>query len=116
MKAPRQSIDYLNDIIDAIEKAEAFSRDMSMDEFLADEKTLYATVRAIEIIGEASKHVPERVRQRYPDLPWRQMSGMRDKLIHAYFGVDATVIWKTVKEDIPPIKNALHRVIKETPD
>lgn len=116
MKAPRQSIDYLNDIIDAIEKAEAFSSDMSMDEFLADDKTLYATVRAIEIIGEASKNVPERVRQRYPDLPWRQMSGMRDKLIHAYFGVDATVIWKTVKEDIPPIKNALHRVIKETPD
>ena len=116
MKAPRQSIDYLNDIIDAIGKAEAFSSDMSMDEFLADDKTLYATVRAIKIIGEASKHVPERVRQRYPDLPWRQMSGMRDKLIHAYFGVDATVIWKTVKEDIPPIKKALYRVIQETHD
>ena len=73
MKAPRQSIDYLNDIIDAIGKAEAFSSDMSMDEFLADDKTLY-------------------------------------------FGVDATVIWKTVKEDIPPIKNALYRVIQETHD
>lgn len=114
MKAPRQSIDYLNDIIGAIEKAEAFSCGMTIDEFLADEKTLYATVRAIEIIGEASKHVPESVRDRYPDLPWKQMSGMRDKLIHAYFGVDATVIWKTIREDIPPIKNALQQVLKET--
>jgi len=114
MKAPRQSIDYLNDIIDAIEKAEAFSCGMTIDEFLADDKTLYATVRAIEIIGEASKHVPESVRERYPDLPWKQMSGMRDKLIHAYFGVDATVIWKTVSKDIPLIKNALQRVLKET--
>ncbi|MCQ8893254.1 MAG: DUF86 domain-containing protein [Methanolinea sp.] len=60
MKAPRQSIDYLNDIIGAIEKAEAFSCGMTIDEFLTDDKTLYATVRAIEIIGEASKHVPER--------------------------------------------------------
>ncbi|HNQ30847.1 MAG TPA: DUF86 domain-containing protein [Methanolinea sp.] len=71
-------------------------------------------MRAIEIIGEASKHVPESVRERYPDLPWKQMSGMRDKLIHAYFGVDATVIWKTVSKDIPLIKNALQRVLKET--
>jgi uncharacterized protein with HEPN domain len=114
MKAPRQSIDYLNDIIGAIEKVEAFSCGMTIDEFLADDKTLYATVRAIEIIGEASKHVPESVRERYPDLPWKQMSGMRDKLIHAYFGVDATVIWKTAREDIPLIKNALQRVLKET--
>ena len=114
MKAPRQSIDYLNDIIGAIEKAEGFSFGMTIDEFLADDKTLYATVRAIEIIGEASKHVPESVRERYPDLPWKQMSGMRDKLIHAYFGVDATVIWKTVSKDIPLIKNALQRVLKET--
>lgn len=115
MTAPRQSIDYLNDIIEAIGKAEEFSHDMSVEEFLADDKTLYATIRAIEIIGEASKQVPQSVRDQYSDLPWRQMSGMRDKLIHAYFGVDATVIWKTVKEDIPQIKNALDRVIRELP-
>lgn len=78
MSAHRQSIDYLNDIIGPIEKAEEFSRGMTLDEFLADDKTLYASVRAIEIIGEASKHVPGSVRERFPDLPWRQMSGMRD--------------------------------------
>jgi len=113
MKTHRQSLDYLNDIIEAMEKAEAFSRDMSQEDFLTDEKTIYATVRAIEIVGEASKNIPKHVREKYPDLPWRQMSGMRDKLIHAYFGVDAAVIWKTVKEDIPKIKISLDRVIRE---
>ena len=64
-----------------------FVRDMSYEEFVKDTKTVYAVIRAIEIIGEAVKNIPEDVRNKYPEIPWRAMAGMRDKVIHAYFGV-----------------------------
>jgi uncharacterized protein with HEPN domain len=79
----------------------------------SDEKTIFATVRALEIIGEAAKHIPQRVKQRYPDLPWREMMAVRDKVIHAYFGVDGSVIWKTVHEDIPPLLPHLRHILLE---
>lgn len=109
----REYTDYLHDILDAMDKAVAFSRDFSREDFLSDEKTIFATVRALEIIGEAAKHIPQRVKQRYPDLPWREMMAVRDKVIHAYFGVDGSVIWKTVHEDIPPLLPQLRRILLE---
>ena len=72
--------------------------------FCSDAKTAYAVIHALEIIGEATKRLPESVKKAYPDLPWRSMAGMRDKLIHDYFGVDFTVIWKTVSDDLPDWK------------
>jgi uncharacterized protein with HEPN domain len=69
-------------------------------------------VRAIEIIGEAAKNVPEQVRKKYPDVPWKQMAGMRDKLIHEYFGVDLEILWETAKDDVPQLKTPISEVME----
>ena len=66
---------------------------MNLEEFKSDEKTSYAIVRCIEIIGEATKQIPSEVRDKYPEIPWRDMAGMRDKRIHFYFGLDVKKIW-----------------------
>jgi uncharacterized protein with HEPN domain len=77
---------------------------LTYERFVKDKKTVDAVVRNLEIIGEAAKHIPERVRKKYPSVPWRDMAGMRDRLIHWYFGVNLDVVWKTVKERLPIVK------------
>lgn len=111
MTPVREYADYLLDISDAIGKIEDFTRDMTVEQFVADVKSAYAVIRALEIIGEAAKNIPSAVKDKFPELPWREMAGMRDKLSHEYFGVDPHVVWKTVKEDLPKLKVNLKPVI-----
>jgi uncharacterized protein with HEPN domain len=112
MNQKRLYIDYLRDILENAEKAVEFVSGMTGDEFLGDEKTVFAVIRAIEILGEATKKIPVEVREKYSDIPWREMAGTRDKLVHDYFGVNLTVIWITVTEDIPLLIPLLKQVIK----
>ena len=107
MKTPRSTLDYLDDILDAAGKIEIFTRGMSYEEFSGDDKTVYAVTRALEVIGEATKCIPHQVRERDPSLPWSEMAGMRDKLIHAYFGINRAIIWRTIRDDIPPLRSAV---------
>jgi len=79
---------YVKDIIQNMVDAEEFIQGLSYETFISDKKTFNAVVRSIEVIGEATKSIPDRVRNRYTDIPWNEMAGMRDKLIHFYFGVD----------------------------
>ncbi|WOX56576.1 DUF86 domain-containing protein [Methanoculleus palmolei] len=107
MTVQRSTLDYLDDILDAVDKIEIFTRGMSYEEFFGDDKTVYAVTRALEVIGEATKCVPRQVRERYPSLPWSEMAGMRDKLIHAYFGINRAIIWRTIRDDISPLRSAV---------
>jgi uncharacterized protein with HEPN domain len=76
------------------------------------EKTL-AVIRALEVIGEAARHIPGTLREKYADVPWEDMVGMRSKLIHDYFGVDLNVVWRTVHEDLPPLRDAVAQILAE---
>lgn len=113
MTAPREFVDYLCDIRDAAAKARQFVARMTFDQFAADEKTAYAVVRCLEIIGEAARKVPEPVRARYPQMPWQEMMGMRNVLIHDYMGVNYRVVWNTVQDDLRPLAPELERMIAE---
>lgn len=103
-------LDYIDDMLDAILKIEKFLSDFDFETFSKDDKTQYAVIRALEIIGEASKKIPNNIKISYSDVPWREISGMRDKLIHDYFGVDIDVVWKTAVEDIPSVLHSLNQI------
>jgi uncharacterized protein with HEPN domain len=104
--------DYLKDIFDSINDIISFVENMSYDEFVSDKKTKYAVIRGFEIIGEATKHIPKKIKDKYPEIPWKQMAGMRDKVIHEYFGVNLDVLWKTATLRIPSIKPMIENIIK----
>jgi uncharacterized protein with HEPN domain len=112
MSSTRIYLDYLDHILDSIRKIKKFIYNLHYDDFAIDEKTQYAVIRALEIIGEASKNIPQDIRVMYPDIPWKEMSGMRDKLIHDYFGVDTQLIWKTATEDVVSIEKSIAEIKK----
>ena len=106
-------LDYIEDVIEAMDDAVSFVEGVKREDLVKDRKTIYAVVRALEIIGEAVKRIPDGVRNRYPQIPWKDMAGMRDKLIHEYFGVNIKRVWKTVKEDIPNLKPLFEKILKD---
>jgi len=105
--------DYLCDMLENAEKARSFVRGMDYDGFRKDDKALYAVIRAFEIIGEAARQIPEEVRDAYPEIQWREIMGMRNKLTHEYFGINTEVVWRTVQEDVPVIIPALRKMLKK---
>jgi len=105
--------DYVRDIAESIQAAQEFVRGYTFEDFRKDRKTIYAVIRAVEVIGEAAKKITEPIRSKYPDIPWRDMAGMRDKLIHAYFGVDLEVLWKTIQQDLPALKVMISEMLAE---
>jgi len=114
MKASeRSSLDYLNDMLDAAQKAIRFVAGVSYEEFRGNDEKTYAVIRALEILGEAVKNVPAHLRRRHPAVPWRVVAGMRDKLIHGYFGVSLERVWETVRDDLPQLVEMIEDMLVE---
>ncbi|HUU99942.1 MAG TPA: DUF86 domain-containing protein [Bacteroidales bacterium] len=93
--------DFVQDILDSIDDTGNFIEGMDFEDFIKDKKTIYSVVHAIEIIGEATKNIPEQIKKKYSEVPWKKMAGMRDRLTHGYFGVDLEILWGTAKKDVP---------------
>jgi uncharacterized protein with HEPN domain len=101
---------YIDHIFDCIRKIDEFSTGLSLKEFRTNELVQDAIIRNIEIIGEASKKISIDTKETYHNIPWKEIAGMRDKLIHDYLGVDVNVVWKTIKEDIPALKKLMGEI------
>jgi uncharacterized protein with HEPN domain len=104
---------YLHDILDAISDIETFVERVSKDEFYNNKEKQYAVLRALEIIGEATKNLSKEVKAKYRKIPWKDIAGMRDKLIHFYFGVKLDLVWQTVKDELPELKAQINHILKE---
>ena len=105
--------DYLNDILEMISASKEFTRNLTQAEFKRDKKTVFAVIRCLEVIGEASKQIPLQIRKDYEHIPWEDIASMRNKLIHEYFGADMDIVWNTVQEDLKQLKNVIRKILKE---
>ncbi len=110
---PRDYKVYLEDVFDAIRKVRAYTAGCSSETFAADEKTVDAVVRNLEMIGEAVKNIPDDVRRKHPDVQWRKIAGLRDILIHAYFGIDLDIVWDVVQNKLPALEQQVQAILHE---
>ena len=102
---------YLEDMADFCRKVLAYTEGMSLDDMLADSKTFDAVIRNLETTGEAAKNVPQRIRERHPEIDWRRISGFRDVAIHAYPNLDAEIIWDIVQQRVPELLQQLEHLL-----
>ena len=100
---PREESEYLLDMVLAARKAVSFTEGMSFADFERDERTVFSATKAVEIVGEAAAQVSRDVRQAHPDIPWRDIIAMRNRLVHAYFEINLEVVWQTVRHDLPEL-------------
>ena len=105
---------YLQDILDSITKIEEYTNGASEDSFLQNTQIQDAVIRRLAIMGEAVKHIPKRLRDQYPEVPWRQIAGARDVLVHDYAGVTMGDIWKIIREDLPTLRSDVRRILDES--
>lgn len=103
---------YIEDIKDSIRKIEKYTHGVNFYEFSRDEKLIDAVVRNLSIIGEAVRNIPKEIKIKIPDVAWKEIKGMRNKVIHEYFGIDEEILWKTIQEDIPVFKKQISRLLK----
>lgn len=104
---------YVEHMLESIERIESYTEDVDERAFKRSPLIQDAVIRHLEVVGEAATRVSDDAQDRYDDIPWRDITGMRNKLIHGYFGVDVDVVWETVVEDLPPLKAQLERIRDE---
>jgi uncharacterized protein with HEPN domain len=102
---------FLEDVIEYCDKAQNFVEGITFEEFCSDEKTFLAVTRVLEIIGEALKNIPEEVRSKYPEIPWREIIGFRNTVAHVYFGINTKIVWNSAKEDTKFLKPHIQKIL-----
>ncbi len=110
----REYKDYLEDILNSVDKIERYTKNLTFEEFAMDDKTMDAVIRNLEVIGEAVKHLPVELKEDNPDIDWRAIAGLRDILIHAYFGIDEDIIWDVIENKISIFKKQIKKLIAES--
>lgn len=110
--SPRGWTERLEDILEAITTIQSYTEGMSLETFTEDKKTVHAVAFEIGVIGEAARHIPLEVRQRYPEVPWRTMQAIRNVVFHEYFRIDETILWDTVEQDLSPLVPALKGILE----
>ncbi|MBI2346261.1 MAG: DUF86 domain-containing protein [Deltaproteobacteria bacterium] len=109
---PRDYKVYLEDIVEAIGKIREYTTGLPVESFLRDSKTIDAVVRNLEIVGEAIKNVPEEIRMQHLDIEWRKIAGLRDILIHEYFGIDSDIIWDIIQNKLPVLEAQVRTILQ----
>jgi len=112
MSKKRRDKDFVDDIKEAIEMIGLYTKGLTYKDFLQDRKTQDAVVRNFEIIGEASKNISVGFKAKYSDIPWKIIAGLRDKLIHFYFGIDYKIVWNITKKELPKFKKQINSILK----
>lgn len=103
----------VNDILICIEKIQSYTTGMTYEQFRQDDRTIDAVIRNLEIIGETAGYIPEVIQEKYPELAWLEMRGMRNIMIHEYFGVSLPIIWRTITHDLSPLAEGMKRLLNE---
>jgi uncharacterized protein with HEPN domain len=110
----RRPENLLTDILNAVEKIEQYTKNIDYDGFCSNPEKVDAVLRNFEIIGEAVKKLPRGIKLKHKDVDWKSISGMRDVLVHEYFGVDLEIVWKTIKDDLPILKEKIKKILNES--
>jgi uncharacterized protein with HEPN domain len=114
MSNKRRDIDFLRDIREAIENILTYTKGLDFDGFMRDKKTQDAVVHNLEIMGEAAKNLSPAIKERHPDIPWRKLAGVRDKIAHHYFGINYDIVWQ-IKEDLAGLLQKIDEIISSVP-
>ena len=112
----RDPLVLLDDMLLAIRKVRSYTKGMTKNELLEDERTLDAVIRNLEVLGEAAKYLPKDLRDQYRDIEWRKIAGLRDILIHQYFGIDIHIIWDILETKLPSLEKNLQRILEDLAD
>ena len=109
----RDALLYLYDILESIEKIQQYTANLTFEDFVANNMAVDAVVRNFEIIGEAASHIPDNIQSKYSEVPWFEMKGMRNIMVHEYFRVDLKIVWMTARESLPALVSTIKRIIAE---
>ena len=113
MSKKRRDLDFLGDVQDAMDMVAIYTKGLTYHKFLADRKTQDAVVRNFEVMGEAAKNISVTFKSKYPDIPWQKIAGLRDKLIHFYFGIDYKIVWNIAKKEMPGLRRQVKAIIQQ---